>query len=104
MEVTEWMCKTDLMTRYKNQHFFEHVVKPLWQPAAQLFPKMKERLESLIANSKKYKSIAAKRAKEKEMAEKQNENNSNTKPDSNDMKDNDNDSDSKSDDKKTDDK
>ena len=57
MEVTEWMCKTDLMTRYKNQHFFvEHVVKPLWQPSAQLFPEMKERLQSLISNSKKYKS------------------------------------------------
>ena len=65
--VREWMSKTDLMTRYKNQHFFiEHVVKPLWVPTAQLFPQMKERLESLINNSKKYKSIAAKRAKEQE--------------------------------------
>ncbi|ETO32435.1 cAMP phosphodiesterase [Reticulomyxa filosa] len=32
--VREWMAKTDIPTRYKNQHFFiEHVVKPLWYVA-----------------------------------------------------------------------
>eukprot|EP00486_Rosalina_sp_Unknown_P014401 CAMPEP_0201596320 /NCGR_PEP_ID=MMETSP0190_2-20130828/193039_1 /ASSEMBLY_ACC=CAM_ASM_000263 /TAXON_ID=37353 /ORGANISM="Rosalina sp." /LENGTH=150 /DNA_ID=CAMNT_0048056621 /DNA_START=711 /DNA_END=1160 /DNA_ORIENTATION=+ len=61
--VRDWMAKTDLTTRYKNQFFFvTHVVKPLWEPAAALFPEMEERLSTLKSNSAKYIEIANKKA------------------------------------------
>ena len=60
--VRDWMTKTDLSTRYKNQSaFVTHVVKPLWEPAAVLFPEIQERLTTLKANSQKYIDIAKKK-------------------------------------------
>ena len=57
------VAKTDLTTRYKNQFFFvTHVVKPLWEPAAALFPEMEERLSTLKTNSQKYIEIANKKS------------------------------------------
>mmetsp|Transcript_42635 Transcript_42635/g.70336 ORF Transcript_42635/g.70336 Transcript_42635/m.70336 type:complete len:155 (+) Transcript_42635:1-465(+) len=62
LPVREFMTKTDLQTRYKGQWaFVTHVVKPLWEPAAALFPEMEERLATLKANSQKYIEIANKK-------------------------------------------
>lgn len=61
LPVRDWMAKTDLPTRYKNQFFFmKHVITPLWEPAVCVFPAMANRLSVLMVNSKKYMDISTK--------------------------------------------
>merc|ERR1712129_439316 len=58
----DFMTKTDLSSRYKSQFFFvSHVVKPLYEPAARLFPEIHDRLATLKANANKYIDIANKK-------------------------------------------
>merc|ERR1712154_417175 len=68
--VRDFMTKTDLVSRYKSQFFFvNHVVKPLFEPAAALFPEIEDRLIMLKANSQKYIEIANKKASDNAQSE-----------------------------------